>query len=202
LAFEENDELFADDPNKYVRKGASVAAIILYENNHILLTKRAGPPFKGYWCLPGGKVDSDETPEEAVIREVKEETGVDIEILYKTGEYIERGAREGVAYEYYPTCFLVKDIGGKKKAQPGEVSELNMFNLSDIPYLAFSHNMMLEDFVMKQYGTDHCPKCNSTEFNKTFKMNGWSYWNGIQAFQYMTCKKCGCHFTKELLVTR
>ena len=71
--------------------GRTAAAIIEFPNNRILLIKRATVPFRGYWALPGGKVDVGETVEETVVREVKEETGIEVEIVEKIGEYHENG---------------------------------------------------------------------------------------------------------------
>ncbi len=42
--------------------------------------------FKGYWALPGGRVDPGETVEQAVLREIKEETGLEVKIMKKIGE--------------------------------------------------------------------------------------------------------------------
>jgi 8-oxo-dGTP diphosphatase len=53
--------------------GRTVAVIIEFPNNKILLVKRGTVVFKGYWALPGGRVDAGETAEETVVREVKEE---------------------------------------------------------------------------------------------------------------------------------
>lgn len=51
----------------------TVAAIIVTDDNQVLLTRRAVEPFKGQWCLPGGHIDKNETVRDAVIREVREE---------------------------------------------------------------------------------------------------------------------------------
>lgn len=61
----------------------AAAAIVdsLERPTQVLCTQRAYPPnLAGQWELPGGKVESDETPEAAAIREVKEELGLDIEL--------------------------------------------------------------------------------------------------------------------------
>ncbi len=62
-----------DDTKQGVR--ATVGAII-EKDRKVLLVKRNHEPFKGYWCIPGGHIDFGETAEQAVIREVKEETGL------------------------------------------------------------------------------------------------------------------------------
>lgn len=58
---------------------AAAVGIVLYdENNNVLFEKRAKEPRKGCACLPGGFVDFNETAEEAMIRECREELGIEI----------------------------------------------------------------------------------------------------------------------------
>ncbi|HHH80313.1 MAG TPA: NUDIX hydrolase, partial [Thermoplasmatales archaeon] len=59
---------------KYRKPSVTVDGIVT-KNNEILLIKRKNNPFKGRWSLPGGFVNYGEKVEDAVIREVKEETG-------------------------------------------------------------------------------------------------------------------------------
>ena len=56
---------------------ATVAALIINDKNEVLLTRRTHPPFEKCLCLPGGHIDAFEDADHAVIREVKEETGLD-----------------------------------------------------------------------------------------------------------------------------
>jgi DNA polymerase len=128
--------------------GRTVTAIIEFLNDKILLVKRGTAVFKGYWALPGGRVETGETVEQAVMREVKEETGLNIEILCKIGEYHENGVQEGIEYDYFPACFLVKPTEGKIKRQVEEIEKIELFNLKDIPTkLAFEHATMIKDYV-------------------------------------------------------
>ena len=128
--------------------GKTSTAIIPFPSNRILLVKRDTVPFKGYWALPGGRVDPGETVEQTIVREVKEETGLDVALVRKIGEYIENGVKDDVEYEYYPTCFLVKMVGGEIKRQESEIKEIQIFNLKELPYpLAFEHEKMIKDYL-------------------------------------------------------
>lgn len=128
--------------------GRTVTAVIPLHENKILLVKRGTIVFKGYWALPGGRVDAGETVEQAVVREVKEETGLDVEVVRKIGEYHEVGFKNGKKYDYYPACFLVKPVGGKIKRQEDEIEQVKLFDFQDIPEkLAFEHLRMIKDYV-------------------------------------------------------
>ncbi|MEJ2244354.1 MAG: NUDIX hydrolase [Candidatus Bathyarchaeota archaeon] len=127
--------------------GKTAAAIIEYPDGKILLIKRGGRVFRGYWALPGGRVEPKETVEQTVVREVKEETGLDVAILEKIGEYHEKGINGGIEYDYYPTCFLVKPKTDKIIRQEEEIEEIKLFDVKDIPEsLAFRHSEMIEDY--------------------------------------------------------
>ena len=60
-----------------------VGAVVMY-NSKVLLVQRATPPFKGLWCIPGGKVQFGESLQQAAEREIQEEAGICI----KAGEPI------------------------------------------------------------------------------------------------------------------
>jgi 8-oxo-dGTP diphosphatase len=128
--------------------GKTSTAIIPYPQGKILLIKRDTVPFKGYWALPGGRLDPGETIEQCCIREVKEETGLDVSIVRKVGEYHEQGINDDVEYDYYPTCFVVKVVGGETKKQDSEIQEIKLFSLQELPNpLAFEHNQMTQDYL-------------------------------------------------------
>ena len=128
--------------------GKTSTAIIPFPNNKILLIKRNTIPFKGYWALPGGRMDQGESIEQTIIREVREETGLDVIIVQVVGDYIEKGIRENVEYEYYPRCFEVKPVGGELLKQDSEIQEISAFSLDALPKpLAFEHEKMIKDWI-------------------------------------------------------
>ena len=120
----------------------TVDGIILYKNK-IVLIKRKNPPFKSYYALPGGFVNYGETVENAVIREVKEETGFETKIKNLFGVYSEpgrdpRGHTVTIVYELNVTA-------GKMK--PGsDAKNVKLFSLNNLPELAFDHKKILKDF--------------------------------------------------------
>jgi 8-oxo-dGTP diphosphatase len=133
--------------------GRTATAIIPYPNDMILLIKRDTVPFKGYWALPGGRLELGETVEQTIVREIKEETGLDVVVVRKVGEYHEQGTQDGVDYDYYPACFLVRVVGGEIRRQPSEIREVKLFSLSEVPKdLAFVHNQMVKDYLASRHG--------------------------------------------------
>ena len=128
--------------------GRTTVAVVEFADERILIVKRRTVPFKGYWALPGGRVEAGESVEEAIVREVKEETGLDVEIVRKIGEYRERGFKDGVEYDYSPACFLVKPIGGEILRQESEIEEIKLVKLEEVPKkLAFVHSRMIGDYA-------------------------------------------------------
>jgi len=94
-----------------------VGAIIVC-NGKILLVKRRGEPGKGRWSMPGGIVELGETVKEAVIREVKEETGLDVvePELIDVVDNIVQDERGRVKWHFVVLDFFVKVRGGELRA--------------------------------------------------------------------------------------
>ena len=84
----------------------------------ILLVERGGHPLKGYWSLPGGLVETGETLDQAVRREVLEETGLKVKPLEMAGifERVMKDARGRTEYHYLLVDYICKITGGKLKA--------------------------------------------------------------------------------------
>ena len=123
-----------------------VDAIIEDDDGNILLIKRKYPPYKDYFALPGGGVEKGESQKQALIREIKEETNLDIKIQNKVGVYDDPG--RDPRGNVHSTAFKCRIVGGKDKMKSGEdsagvflISKLELKNLK----LAFDHKKILED---------------------------------------------------------
>jgi 8-oxo-dGTP diphosphatase len=132
---------------------ATVAAIITTPDEHplrVLLTRRAFGVFKGCWCLPGGHIEAYEKARDAILREVKEETGLDFAAQFYAcfDEIIPEKKIHAVVGVY-------AGVGsGVIASQPEEVSETGWFTLTEalaLP-LAFDHSGILAAYAANRAG--------------------------------------------------
>lgn len=89
-------------------KTIRVAAAIIIENGKVFATQRGYGEFKDGWEFPGGKIEPDETPEKALVREIKEELDTEVEVveLLDTVEYDYPG------FHLSMDCFICKIKSG------------------------------------------------------------------------------------------
>ncbi|MGD1469066.1 NUDIX domain-containing protein [Vibrio harveyi] len=116
-----------------------VAAVILNESNQLLLQKKSD----GSWSLPAGMIEPGESPSQAVIREVREETGLAVEVERVLGVF--GGEGFGFAYpngdqvEYTVVLLKCQQTGHFVEQLDDETSELAWFSRSDMPTLALPY---------------------------------------------------------------
>ncbi len=122
-----------------------VTAVIVPMNSGIVLVKRKYEPFIGDWCLPGGFMEANESPIEGAIREVYEETGLNIEIDQLI-EVTSPGRNINVIILFY----LSKIATGNPIAGD-DASEVNCFKHNELPVnIAFDlHKRLIDNYLAK-----------------------------------------------------
>jgi 8-oxo-dGTP diphosphatase len=115
---------------------------VVVKDGKILLVKRKFDPFKGKWALPGGFVEYGETVENAAVREVLEETGLETRVKRLIGVYSDpkrdpRGHTITIVY--------LLEIQGGKIISGDDAADADFFNLLDLPVLSFDHDKIIND---------------------------------------------------------
>jgi len=107
----------ADDRRFPLRPIPGVGALII-DNGRILLVERGREPLKGYWSLPGGAVETGERLEEALRREVREETSLEIDVVHliEVFERIIPGEPGKTEYHYILMDYICHPVGGVLQA--------------------------------------------------------------------------------------
>ncbi|WP_321995680.1 NUDIX hydrolase [Draconibacterium orientale] len=132
---------------KYPRAALTVDAIVFVKSEttiSVLLIERGREPFKNKWALPGGFVDLDETLEKACIRELEEETGLQVEKMQQFRAYdaIDRDPRHRTISVVYSV-----QLAGKMPVKGNDdAAQAKWFSIDDLPELAFDHAEILNDF--------------------------------------------------------
>jgi len=90
-------------------KTIRVVAAVIKDKNKIFCTQRGYGEFKGYWEFPGGKIEENETPQEALKREIKEELTIDIEV----GDLIDTVEYDYPEFHLSMDCFYAEIISGQ-----------------------------------------------------------------------------------------
>ena len=124
----------------------AVAVLVHNHENQLLLVKRAVEPARGGWCLPGGFIEIDESIEEAVLRELEEETGLKGEIEGLVDFFSQKGRYYGAILIF---GYSVKILSGELKAGD-DALEAEFFDLDALPPVAFlSHQRLIEKYYKK-----------------------------------------------------
>ncbi len=112
----------------------------VFRDDKLLLTRRQD---FGVWCLPGGHVDEGESVAQAAIREMAEETGLEIQLRQLVGLY---SIPETRAWVNLIILFEAKAVGGALQAQDHEVQAIDYFSAGDIPQnLLWGHRQRIDD---------------------------------------------------------
>jgi len=118
------------------------ATLICPRKSEILLVKRAFEPAKGHWCLPGGFLEMHETPEEAALRELREETGLTGRVVHFLGHCSHFGTVFG---DILLLAMVVNIEPGQEIICGDDAAEARYFPITQLPQLAFyCHDRFIE----------------------------------------------------------
>lgn len=128
----------------FKQPGLAADCVFFDSKDRLLLVRRKHPPFEGYYALPGGFIEMGETTEQAALRELKEETGIDAAIAKLVGVYSDpkrdpRGHIISIVYLVHaPDC---EPRAGDDAAEAEFVSDWRNKRL------AFDHEKVVGDAV-------------------------------------------------------
>ena len=132
---------------KYPRPGVTADCIVITKevDAKVLLIQRGDNPYKGCWAFPGGFMNMDETTEQCAIRELKEETGLKVNIIHQIGAFSKvdrdpRGRTITVAY----LAIIDKPI---PVIGQDDAAAADWWPLSALPQLAFDHDEIMAEAI-------------------------------------------------------
>lgn len=116
---------------------ACVGAIIRHDGR-LLLVRRGRPPGEGLWSVPGGRVEPGETPAQALAREVREETGLEVRV----GGLAGRVERPGLAGAVYDIADHVCDVVGGELRAGDDAAEVRWASYDDLRNLPLTEGLL------------------------------------------------------------
>lgn len=123
----------------------AVNAVVFNDKGEVLLAKRTD---NGLWCIPGGHVDLGETVEQACLRELAEETGLQAQVVRLVGVYSDPKnslhIAQGPEWHTVRVSFLCKITGGTIRASE-ETSEIRYFDPQHLPAMITDHARRVQD---------------------------------------------------------
>ena len=104
-----------EESRRYPSRPFLGVGALIFERDEILIVERAKEPLKGYWSLPGGIVEAGEKLEDGIRREVREETGLEVEPgpVFEIFERIMPDSGGRPEYHYVLIDYLCRVVGGR-----------------------------------------------------------------------------------------
>lgn len=171
---EDRNRLFCPACNHpiYENPVPSTAAVVFNEKNEILLVQRKVEPKIGGWCLPGGFLEIDETPENGCLRELKEETGLEGEVHQAIGNI----SSKNVLYKTVVVMgYTIKNIKGQLQAKT-DCLDARFFSLEEMPLIAFRSHQIIFDRALKLKQTQTQSQNNTYPGRSKFKPQNKPDW--------------------------
>lgn len=142
----------------YSRSVAVLGMIVGYKDGvHYILANKRGentPDYQGYWCMPCGYIDFDETTEQAIVREAFEETGVKLEdadfYLHSIDSIPEDRQNVTIRYKTKHPININKHELTSKNSEDKEVDDIKWIDVADILNYkwAFNHDELIEKYIL------------------------------------------------------
>jgi 8-oxo-dGTP diphosphatase len=126
---------------RYANRGVSIDAVII-KDDKVLLIQRGSEPNKGFWGIPGGYVGWDESAEDTVKREVKEETNLDVKGVRLVGVYTspDRHPKQVINIVY------LVEVNNEELKHGDDALDAKWVSLDELPdKLALDHRQNIED---------------------------------------------------------
>jgi ADP-ribose pyrophosphatase YjhB (NUDIX family) len=113
----------------WIRKATGSAVVLADDSGRVLLLRRAYPPHD--WVLPGGNAEPNESPSETALREVHEETGLEVNLERLTGVYYQADHRAGEFIHFVFRGHMPD--GASVQPQATEVADWGLFAPDSLP---------------------------------------------------------------------
>lgn len=132
----------------HYRNAKPCAGALVERDGRLLLVKRAIEPYRGCWDIPGGFLEADEHPEVGAAREVREETGLLVELTDLFGIYMGRYSYDDEGVTCLNVYYSARVIGGTERPSD-DAAGLAWFGPDEVPdEIAFDHaNQVLADWA-------------------------------------------------------
>ncbi|HEX9726863.1 MAG TPA: NUDIX hydrolase [Vicinamibacteria bacterium] len=136
----------------YPREPSFGVGAVIIETGKVLLVRRGQPPLDDRWTLPGGLVELGESIEQAVIREVEEETGWLVRVVKELAlfDFIEKDDDGGVCYHYVLADFLCAYVKGELAAA-SDVKDVRLVSLDELA----AYELMAKALEVIEEGRKH-----------------------------------------------
>ena len=134
-------------------KTINVVAAIIREGDNVFATQRGYGDYKDGWEFPGGKIEPGETPQQALIREIKEELDTDIEV----GEYLITVVYDYPTFHLCMQCFWCQIVEGTPVLREHEAARwLNLKTIESVDWLPADRTIIpqIKDKLAKQNVAD------------------------------------------------
>ncbi len=135
---------FCNQQTKTPRNPVPTVDIIIEVAGGIVLIERKNEPFG--WALPGGFADYGESFEQAAVREAREETGLDIELIEQLHTYSTPGRDPRL---HTATTVFIARASGKPRAGD-DAGRVKVVPRNQVPALVFDHNVIVDDYLKRR----------------------------------------------------